>query len=271
VKPLGISPLRAFAVADWLVEWWAYLTGRVAERRAAAAERRAAVRPDLPASLATARAVALLAIALLSAAATAAALAESYRNLYEWAIHHHVFPGFAWAWPLTVDSFVVIPELVLFVAMVDIWFGWSKVWPWLVIAGGLSASVAGNIGSLGTSPTLTDQLTAAASPTAAFVALTFALAVLKRVIARARAAVPLAAADDIPPTTRDIIKRAMSVGIADTGTLAALSGVSERHVQRLKNGSQQPAQGYSAAAATSATHTSHRVAQPRLTVTGGRP
>jgi hypothetical protein len=189
VKPLGISPRRAFAVADWLVEWWAYLTGRVAERRAAAAERRAAVRPDLPASLATARAVALLAIALLSAAATAAALAESYRNLYEWAIHHHVFPGFAWAWPLTVDSFVVIPELVLFVAMVDIWFGWSKVWPWLVIAGGLSASVAGNIGSLGTSPTLTDQLTAAASPTAAFVALPFALAVLKRVIARARGGV----------------------------------------------------------------------------------
>lgn len=271
MKRIGGPPLSGLCTA--FLAWWAEWRFNAWQRRAGRRAEREAARLDLPPALVRARSAALLLIAAICMATTVSALAESYRNLLKWALHHGVSPAFAWAWPLTVDAFVVIPELVLFLAMVDHWLGWGKAWPWLVIAAGLSASVAGNIGSLGTSPTWPDRFTAAASPTAAFVGLTLALAVLKRVVIAARAAAPALVADvgDIPATARDIIARAVSANITDTGTLAVLSGVSERHVQRLKNGSQQRAQGHGAPAATSATQHRHRAAQPRLTATGGRP
>jgi hypothetical protein len=85
-----------------------------------------------------------------------------------------------------VDSFVVTGELALFVGLVDGWRGRHRAWAWLVTFGGLAVSVAGNIGHVGPAP-WADRLTAAVPPVAAFVALTVALGVLKRVAARAAA------------------------------------------------------------------------------------
>jgi hypothetical protein len=130
------------------------------------------------------RRYALRAIALIVTAATAVALAESYRALYLWAAHHGVPGRWAYAWPAMVDTFVMVGELALFVGLVDGWKGRHRAWAWTVTFGGLAVSVAGNIGHVGPAP-WADRLTAAVPPVAAFVALTVALGVLKRVAARA--------------------------------------------------------------------------------------
>src|SRR5262249_33491692 len=80
------------------------------------------------------------------------------------------------------------------------------------VGGGLAVSVAGNVGHVGTA-NWTDRATAAVPPIAAFIALTVALGVLKRVVALAHAEAPAArtemhadARPDTPaarPDTRD--------------------------------------------------------------------
>jgi hypothetical protein len=256
-------------IRDRFAQWWAGL----AERRAGRRAELAAARADLPPTLVRARAIALVAVAVVSTAATVAALSESYRNLLMWAIHHGVPAPFSWVWPVTIDSFVILGELALFVALLDHWSGWAKAWPWLVIAAGLSASVAGNIGSLGAAPTWPSRLTAAASPAAAFVGLTIALAVLKRVVARAR--LTPAAADvrmeDIPVATRDIVSRLVSVGVRDTGQLAAVAGVTERHAARLRRAAEEARDSPAASPDMPRAAGRRNVSAPRLTPVGGQP
>ncbi len=62
------------------------------------------------------RRAALAVIAMVLAAASLVALAESYRGLYDWAAGHGLPGGWAAAWPLQVDTFLVVGELALFVA-----------------------------------------------------------------------------------------------------------------------------------------------------------
>jgi hypothetical protein len=127
------------------------------------------------------RTAALWAIAALIAAASGASFAESYRGLFEWATRHGLTGFWAAAFPVQVDTFIAVGELVLFVAMVDRWDLRSRLGAWAVALLGLAVSVAGNIGHLAAADAQS-RATAAVPPLAAFAALWLGLAVLKRVI-----------------------------------------------------------------------------------------
>ena len=127
------------------------------------------------------RHAALVVITAVLAAASAVALAESYRGLYDWA-RGHGLPGI-WAaiWPLQVDTFLVVGELALFVALVDRWPARARVPAWGITIAGLAVSVAGNVGHVHDHDLLI-RATAAVPPLAAAAALAVGLGVLKRVV-----------------------------------------------------------------------------------------
>lgn len=136
---------------------------------------------DKPDRLRTWCTVALWAIAVLIAAASAASFAESYRGLWLWA-RHHGFSGFwAAAFPAQVDVFIAVGELALFVALVLAWRKRSRVGAWCVTLAGLSVSVAGNVGHVAGSD-MASRVTAGVPPVAATVALAVGLGVLKRLV-----------------------------------------------------------------------------------------
>jgi hypothetical protein len=160
-----------------------------------------------------ARAAALWAIAVVIAVASGAAFAESYRGLYEWALRHGLAGFWAAAFPLQVDSFIGVGELVLFVATVDRWNWRHRAGAWLVALLGLAVSAAGNIGHIAAHDAQS-RGTAAVPPFAAFASLWLGLAVLKRILARLAEAA-------LPPGLADV------VGLAAGGaTSLALSAVS---------------------------------------------
>ena len=128
------------------------------------------------------RFAALIAIAALVVLASAAALVESYFGLLAWARHHGYTGLRAYLWPLQVDVFIVVPELLLFVALVDGWRARYRLAPWLVAAAGLTVSVIGNAGHTARS-SFWDHATWAVPPLAAAAALAFGLTVVKRVTA----------------------------------------------------------------------------------------
>ena len=128
------------------------------------------------------RLAALIAIAVLVVLATAAALVESYYGLLAWAGHHGYAGWRARLFPLQIDVFIVVPELLLFVALVDGWRARYRAAPWLVMGAGLAVSVIGNAGHSAHS-SFWDHATWAVPPLAAAAALTFGLTVVKRVTA----------------------------------------------------------------------------------------
>jgi hypothetical protein len=125
----------------------------------------------------------LIAIGVLVAAADVASFAESYRGLYLWALAHGLAGVWAYGFPLMVDSFMLVGELALFVALADSWATSSRVGAWAVTALGLAASVAGNVGHV-IVPELSYRLTAAVPPVATAAALAVGLGVLKRTVHR---------------------------------------------------------------------------------------
>jgi len=138
--------------------------------------------PPHPGILRGPRLAALFAIAILVASASASAFAESYRGLYEWAGRHSLTGFWQAPFPLTVDVFIAVGELTLFVALIDRWRTRDRLGAWLVTLAGLAVSVAGNIGHVA-SHRITDRGTAAIPPLAAAAALAVGLGVLKRVVA----------------------------------------------------------------------------------------
>ena len=66
---------------------------------------------ELTGALRAFRAAALWAIAVIITAASGAAFAESYRGLYDWALKHGLSGFWAAAFPLQVDTFIVVGEL----------------------------------------------------------------------------------------------------------------------------------------------------------------
>ena len=133
------------------------------------------------------RSAALWGVALLIATATGSAFTESYRGLLDWAEHHGLSGFWAAAFPLQVDLFIAVGELVLFVAMLDAWQRRDQAGAWLVALLGLAVSVAGNVGHIAAHD-LQSRGTAAVPPVAAFGALWLGLGVLKRVLRTRRTA-----------------------------------------------------------------------------------
>jgi Protein of unknown function (DUF2637) len=151
----------------------------------------------MTASLRTARAVALVAIAALVAAASLTSFAESYRGLFVWSSEHGLRGPWAIAWPLQVDVFIAVGEAALFVAMVDRWQGRHRAGAWVVTLAGLAVSVAGNVGHV-TGHALTSRGTAAVPPLAAAAALAVGLGVLKRVVASSGTPAPETVPEPVP-------------------------------------------------------------------------
>lgn len=131
------------------------------------------------------RRAALYAIGIIAVLASVDALAHSYTGLLSWALHHGLGGWQALSWPAEIDVFLVIGELSLYIAYVDGWSRRDRIWPWTSALAGLAVSVAGNVGHIqslpGATVTVTDRLTAAASPVAAFAGLMIGFLVLKKV------------------------------------------------------------------------------------------
>lgn len=128
------------------------------------------------------------------------------------------------SWPAEIDVFLAVGELALYVAYLDGWAPRQRIWPWATAMTGLVVSVAGNIGHIqataGDPVSLTDRLTAAASPLAAFAGLSVGLLVVKMTRlqeARRRPAATLMLAS--PPTAGVVLMRSPGAasGAADTG------------------------------------------------------
>jgi hypothetical protein len=227
---------------------------------------------ELSGVLRAARMLALAAVVGLVTFSTVVALAESYHALYVWALHHSVTLGWARWWPAMVDTFVALGELAVFLAVVDQWPWRYRAYAWLVTAGGLAVSVSGNVGHIQTAA-LANRLTAAVPPVAAFVALTVGMMALKRVLALGRrSGGQMAAAADAlaaigEADTKTVIAALVGVGINDTGTLAAIAGVSDRTVRRHRNSGQEPdSPGQDPdTAGVRAARSRHATGQPRLT------
>lgn len=152
---------------------------------------------ELGGALRAFHAAALWGIAVLIAAATASAFTESYRGLWLWAQHHGLTGPWAAAFPLQIDVFIGVGELVLFIAMVRRW-GWrDRIGAWTVALLGLAVSVAGNVGHIAAHD-LQSRGTAAVPPVAAFAALWLGLGVLKRVVGRRPGAVALPVLPEVP-------------------------------------------------------------------------
>ena len=137
------------------------------------------------------RRAALYTIAAIAIVASANALAHSYAGLYDWAVHHRLTGWQAMSWPAEIDVFLAVGELALYVAYLDGWPARQRVWPWATALTGLAVSVAGNVGHIQAWPGhpvgLTDRLTAATSPLAAFAGLSVGLLVVKMTRERAAA------------------------------------------------------------------------------------
>jgi hypothetical protein len=203
---------RLAAVRAWLAGSFTMPFPRRRKRAAAPAPA-----GELTGALRVFRSAALWAIAVLTATADGAAFTESYRGLFEWAEHHNLAGFWAAAFPAQVDTFIVIGELVLFVAMVGRW-GWrDRASAWAVALLGLAVSVAGNIGHVAAHD-LQSRGTAAVPPVAAFGALWLGLGVVKRVV-RNRGRRPGEGGETAPGAALE--------GVAAAGLAGVLGGLAE--------------------------------------------
>lgn len=128
------------------------------------------------------RRAALHAIAAVAVLASLNALAHSYIGLYGWATTHGLTGWQAATWPAEIDVFLIIGELALYIAYLDLWPTRHKLWPWATAIVGLAISIAGNVGHVrltAAGSVEADRMTAATSPLAAFAGLAIALLVLK--------------------------------------------------------------------------------------------
>jgi hypothetical protein len=110
-----------------------------------------------------------IAAGLVIIALTAAAFWLSYAHLAEVALGHGLeqAPARAWAWPATLDLFIVAGELLMLRAALA-----GKVDPWAIglTVVGSGSSIALNVAGVGTAAGTLDYVVAAVPPTAALLA-----------------------------------------------------------------------------------------------------
>lgn len=121
---------------------------------------------------------ALRLLATVTVVATIAGQTESFNGLYNWFATHGITGFWADFAPLMVDSFTVIGELAIFVALTGHWHWKKRVLPWLSVVVGLAASVAGNVGDKAGHP-ISWQLTATIPPLAGALGIMIGFSVLK--------------------------------------------------------------------------------------------
>lgn len=106
--------------------------------------------------------------ALASIALTGAAFWLSYEHLHDVASTHGLAdPARAWAWPATVDLFIVIGEVLMLRAALA---GRTDRWAIFLTVAGSGASIGLNVAGVGTGVAVMDYVVAAVPPVAALLA-----------------------------------------------------------------------------------------------------
>ncbi|WP_441251182.1 DUF2637 domain-containing protein [Kitasatospora sp. McL0602] len=134
---------------------------------------------------------------LVTIALTGVAFWLSYEALHDLATGHHLTGSRAWAWPATLDAFVVVGELLVLRASLMRRVDWFA----LTLTGvGSFGSIALNVVSVGARVDLVTQIVAAVPPVAALLAFTALMRQLHRALARELPAGPT-------PRRTPVIKR----------------------------------------------------------------
>lgn len=160
-------------------------------------------RPDARTALAVGAAAVTIAL-------TAAAFWLSYEHLHDIASANGLRdPARAWAWPATVDLFIVAGELLILRASLQ---GRGMDW-WAVVlaASGSLGSIALNVAGVGTDAALLEYVVAAVPPTAALIA----FGALMRQVHEALRRIPAPAAPAAPSVEDFNRAAAEAVEVAD--------------------------------------------------------
>ncbi|MFB7617814.1 DUF2637 domain-containing protein [Kitasatospora sp. NPDC056181] len=107
--------------------------------------------------------------ALVTIALTAVAFWLSYEALHDLATGHHLAGARAWAWPATLDSFIVVGELLVLRASL---LRRLDLLAMVLVAVGSAGSIILNVVSVGAGVDATTQVVAAVPPVAALLAYT---------------------------------------------------------------------------------------------------
>lgn len=166
------------------------LARRIRAARARRTERRrtreAGRRPVDDALLARTVRLLLRLLATIIVAVTVVCFAQSYRQLLDWATRHRIPLWIAPAWPIMLDAFIIVGEIVLFISIVRDWPKRTRVLAWGMSIAGLVASVAAQWLYLPDGASWWDRGTAVVAPLGATLGLAAGLVVLKWVAADAR-------------------------------------------------------------------------------------
>ncbi|MFF7748797.1 DUF2637 domain-containing protein [Streptomyces sp. NPDC007971] len=135
--------------------------------------------------------------AVLTVVLTAVAFWLSYEHLQEVAAGHGMAEAVArsWAWPATVDLFIVIGELLILRASLAHRVDW---WAIMLVTAGDGASIALNVAGVGNDANALDYVVAAVPPVAALLAFGALMRQVHAYLAR-RASMDI----DTPPTGVD--------------------------------------------------------------------
>ncbi len=120
--------------------------------------------------------------ALVTITLTGIAFWLSYEALHDLAIGHHLSGPRAWAWPATLDSFVIVGELLVLRASLLRRVDWFAT---ILVAAGSGGSIVLNVVSVGARVDAVTQVVAAVPPVAALLAFTALMRQLHRALAPA--------------------------------------------------------------------------------------
>jgi hypothetical protein len=152
-----------------------------------------------------------LGAAAVTIALTAAAFWLSYQHLHDIAHGHGLGGTRAWAWPATVDLFIVTGELLVLRASLRHTTDW---WAIALAALGSLGSIALNISGVGAGASVLAYVVAAVPPTAALVAFGALMRQVHEVLDRIADAAPAAAAPEVQPQSDAGFEQAASEATA---------------------------------------------------------
>lgn len=153
--------------------------------------------------------------ALVTIALTAAAFWLSYEHLHDIAGANGLDGARAWAWPATVDLFIVAGELLVLRASLRGAVDW---WAYALAAVGSLGSIALNVFGVGTGAQPLEYVVAAVPPTAALVAFGALMRQVHDALQRTRADAPAVEPTPQPPSVEFERAAAEAVAVADTPT-----------------------------------------------------
>lgn len=145
------------------------------------------------------RAVAVWVLGSIVTMAMVVSFVESYHGLYLWASRHKVTGVFAYSWPIMVDAFLLSGEIVLLTSAIGGWPKRTRTLGWFMSLGGLTASVLANAGQVGSQAAITDHITGAVPPLAAFASMVAALSLIKQTVATAHVVEEIAETVQVEP------------------------------------------------------------------------